>query len=205
MSVALMSVGGALAWLAMYRPTSRFVERSRFDAVTWLLVSASIGGLTGWRFGMGLVATTVVVLGTGLVTLAEIDLRTRRLPREISYPLVALTLMLVVVTSLLEGRSQRFVEALVGVVITTGVLGALHLTSRGGMGDGDVRAAPALGAFGFLGGVQTVWTGLIAAFVAAGVYVVALMCLGRATRSTTIPFGPFLIGGAIVAALITGR
>jgi leader peptidase (prepilin peptidase)/N-methyltransferase len=203
--IAVMSVAGMLVRLASNRPTTRFVTRSRVDVASWALVSAVIGGLFGWRVGIGLVGVSVVVLGTGLVVLAEIDLRTRRLPREISYPLFAVTFSLVVVSAVQEGRPGRISDALAGVAIATVVLLVLHVASRGGMGDGDVRMAPALGTFGLMGGVPTVWTGLLFAFVSAGVCVTALMIVGRANRFSTIPFGPFLIGGAITAALISGR
>jgi prepilin signal peptidase PulO-like enzyme (type II secretory pathway) len=49
-----------------------------------------------------------------------------------------------------------------------------------------------------------VWTSLLVAFVAAGAFVIVLMVSGRATRTTTVPFGPFLAGGAIVTVLVTG-
>ena len=204
MDIAVMSVAGALLRLASNRPTARFVTRSRVDVASWTLVSAVIGGLFGWRFGFGFVGASVVLLGTGLVVLAEIDLRTRRLPREISYPLFAVTLSLVVVTAVHEGRLRRISDALAGAAIATIVLLVLHVVGRGGMGDGDVRVAPALGTFGLVGGVQTVWAGLLVAFVSAGACVIALMIMGRANRSSTIPFGPFLIGGAITAVLIMG-
>lgn len=203
MHIAVMTIAGALLWLASCRPTSRYVVRSRTDIVSWTLVSAVISGVLGTRFGMGAVGCTVVIFATGSVVLAEIDLRTRRLPREISYPLFGSMVVSIGIIAWLEGTSRPLVDALVGAAIVTGILLVLHLLSRGGLGDGDVRLAPALGTLAFIGGVETVWTGLFVAFVSAGACVAVLMVSGRASRSSTVPFGPFLIGGALVATLLT--
>ena len=161
----------------------------------------SCGELLSWGVSaVGISALNVVV---GSIVLAEIDLRTRRLPREISYPLFGSMLLCIGISSWHEGTSRRLVDALVGAAIVTGVLLVLHLASRGGLGDGDVRLAPALGSLAFVGGVETVWIGLFVAFVSAGIGVALLMALGRASRSSTVPFGPFLIGGALSAVLLT--
>ena len=204
MTVVVMAICGTAAWMSLHRPTSTFVDRTRVEIVTWSLVSGVTSALIGWRLGSGFVGAIASCLSTGLIVLTEIDLRTRRLPREISYPLFTVVMSLVAASAWSEGDSQRFVQTSIGVVIATGVLWILHLLSRGQLGDGDVRLAPALGTVASIGGVSAVWTSLLAAFVAAGTFVIVLLVSGRATRTTTVPFGPFLAGGAIVTVLVTG-
>jgi leader peptidase (prepilin peptidase)/N-methyltransferase len=204
MNVVAMAIFGTAMWMVACRPTARFVDRSRVDITTWAVVSAVLGGLVGWRFDVGLLAITACTLAVGLVVLTEVDLRTRRLPREISYPLFGSVLTLVGVVSWVGDGDERITQTLLGSAVATIALSILHWLSRGQLGDGDVRLAPALGTVASFGGVSAVWTSLIAAFVAAGIFVSVLMLFGRATRTTTVPFGPFLAGGAIVTVLVTG-
>jgi leader peptidase (prepilin peptidase)/N-methyltransferase len=204
MNVVVMAIFGTVMWMVAWRPTERFVDRSRVDVAIWTVVSAVLGGLIGWRFDVGLLAITACTLAVGLVVLTEIDLRTRRLPREISYPLFGSVLTLVGVVSWVGEGDGRIIQTVLGATVATIVLSILHWSSRGQLGDGDVRLAPALGTVASFGGVSAVWTSLLVAFVAAGAFVIVLMVSGRATRTTTVPFGPFLAGGAIVTVLVTG-
>ena len=204
MNVVAMAIFGTAMWMVSWRPTACFVDRSRVDVATWAGVSGLLGGLIGWRFDIGLLAITACTLAVGLVVLTEIDLRTRRLPREISYPLFGSVLTLVGVMSWVGDGDGRFGRTMVGAAVATVALWILHWLSRGQLGDGDVRLAPALGTVASFGGVSAVWTSLLVAFVAAGAFVIVLLVSGRATRTTTVPFGPFLAGGAIVTVLVTG-
>ena len=203
MDVVVAATIGTLGWFALRRVTSTFVRPTHRDLVWGTAVVGCLSGAFGGRFGIGPVGVTALIFVVGSIVLAEIDLRTRRLPREISYPLFGSMLLGIGISSWHEGTSRRLVDALVGAAIVTVVLLVLHVVSRGELGDGDVRLAPALGTLACFGGIETVWTGLFVAFVSAGGYVAVLMTLGRASRSTTVPFGPFLIGGALSAVLFT--
>lgn len=203
MDVVVAATIGTLGWFVLRRVTSTFVRPTHRDLVWGTAVVGCLSGAFGGRFGIGPVGVTALIFVVGSIVLAEIDLRTRRLPREISYPLFGSMLLGIGISSWHEGTSRRLVDALVGAAIVTVVLLVLHVVSRGDLGDGDVRLAPALGTLACFGGIETVWTGLFVAFVSAGGCVAVLMTLGRATRSTTVPFGPFLIGGALSAVLFT--
>ena len=72
----------------------------------------------------------------------------------------------------------------------------LYFVSRGGMGEGDVKLAPALG----------IWLGLeqgllclLLAFVSGGIVGALLLLRRRGGLKQAIPFGPFLCAGAVVA------
>ena len=203
MDVVTGATIGIIGWVVLRRVASPFVRSSQRGLVWGLPVVGCLGATFGARLGVGSSGISVILFVVVSSVLAEIDLLTRRLPREISYPLVASMLVGIGFVAWDEGTSRPLVDALVGAAIATFVLLVFHLASRGGLGDGDVRLAPALGTLAFLDGVETVWTGLLIAFVSAGVCVMGLMVLGRASRSSTVPFGPFLIGGALVAALLT--
>lgn len=204
MDVIGTTVLGIAMWFGWWRPASRFVTRSRLDVALWVSITGLVSASTGRRFGSGLVGATVVALCVGLVVLTEIDVRTRRLPREIGYPLFALVMIMVAALSWHDGRVDRFVDALTGATLATVVLLMLYAMTRGGLGDGDVRLAPALGSVAAIGGVPIVWSALFVAFVTAGTWVIVLMALGRTNRRATIPFGPFLAGGTVIAVLVSG-
>jgi leader peptidase (prepilin peptidase)/N-methyltransferase len=69
------------------------------------------------------------------------------------------------------------------------------------MGLGDVKFAPVLGAVvGWFGWGASIF-GLLAAFVVGGMFSLALLLMGRSRRQA-IPFGPFMIVGALIGLLI---
>lgn len=77
-------------------------------------------------------------------------------------------------------------------------------TKGRGMGLGDVKLAPLLGVvLGVLGwGASLV--GLLSGFVLGTVVGVVLMSFGKAGRKTKVPFGPFMLLGAVFG-LVLGR
>jgi leader peptidase (prepilin peptidase)/N-methyltransferase len=139
------------------------------------------------------------VLGSGLIALSWIDLRTRRLPREIIYVTGAIGIPLLCVAALVRHEPRRIWMMILGAGIALTVMGLIYVASRGGMGDGDVRLSPLLGAYlgwlnpGFVG------AGLFLAFLVGAVVGVAVMVARRGDRKTAVPFGPFLALGTIVA------
>lgn len=70
-----------------------------------------------------------------------------------------------------------------------------------GMGLGDVKWAGVLGMYlAWLGWAQLA-LGWVAAFVLAATTSVGLLATRRARRASTIPFGPFMILGALAGVL----
>ncbi|MDP2292658.1 MAG: A24 family peptidase [Actinomycetota bacterium] len=135
----------------------------------------------------------------GLVALSWIDLHTRRLPRQIIYGTAAVGIPLLVVAALVERAPERLWMMLLGAGISLALMGVVYWASRGGMGDGDVRLAPLLGAYlGWLNpGLAPV--GLFFGFACGAVVGVALLVARRGNRKTAIPFGPFLALGTVLA------
>lgn len=142
------------------------------------------------------------VLSAGLLALTWIDLRTMRLPREITYSTAAVGVPLLVVGALVEGEPRRIVTMVVGALVAGAFMGLVYIASRGGLGDGDVRLSPLLG--GYLGwlGLAHVPVGLFLGFVLGAVVGVGAMAIGRAGRRTAIPFGPFLAAGTVATVLV---
>jgi leader peptidase (prepilin peptidase)/N-methyltransferase len=81
-------------------------------------------------------------------------------------------------------------------------LGALALVVRGGLALGDLYLVAPIG---LMLGWPVIFTALFAAaFLAAGTSLV-LLAARRVGMRSYIPFGPFLVGGAVLALLLDDR
>lgn len=140
----------------------------------------------------------LLVLASALLALALIDLEHHRLPDAIVLPLVIVTLVGLALATVL-GAEPRWLEALAGAVIWLAVIGALWALTKGrGMGFGDVKLAPVLGAtIGWIG-VGASAVGLFAAFILGAVVGIVLLAAKRVGRRSMVPFGPFMIAGWVV-------
>lgn len=96
---------------------------------------------------------------------------------------------------------QQLIAALQGAGVLLAVMLVLYFASRGGMGEGDVKLAPALGLW--LHTEQGLLC-LLLAFVSGALVGCALLLCGKGRRSA-IPFGPFLCAGALAAYFVGAR
>jgi len=149
---------------------------------------------------LSLVPLTVVMSAVCAV-LFVIDIRSHRLPNALVYPLYPVTVIGLALSALLTHQAP-WGTAMLGMLLWGGVLAALHLLSGGrGMGMGDVKLGPVLGAVTGWLGTAAAASGLMAAFVLGGLWALGCMVGGRSRRST-IAFGPFLILGWIVGLCV---
>lgn len=140
-------------------------------------------------------------LGATLGWLADIDLRTHTLPNRIQYPAAAALAAVLVVAGLL-GDADGWGGLISGLAVAAGFF-VLALLGGGALGLGDVKLGLILGMWtGWFGAATTV-TFVIASFLSGGVIAAILMLARRATRTTHIAFGPYLILGAILATYWT--
>ena len=151
-----------------------------------------------------LVLVAFLVLTGGSVALALIDLDVQRLPNAITLPLFVSGAVLLTAAGALAGDGAAVLRAGAGALILGGAYLAMALAVRGGMGMGDVKLAAVLGLhLGFLGWAELA-VGGIGAFLLGGLYGVVLLLTGRARRGTGVPFGPWMLLGALVAVLAGG-
>ncbi|MGX5391199.1 prepilin peptidase [Streptomyces anulatus] len=147
--------------------------------------------LIGW-----LALTPVAVL------LAAVDRRVHRLPDPLTLPLAAAVVLLLGGAALLPGHAGSWTSGLLGGLALGGFYFLLFLINPNGMGFGDVKLALALGvALGWYGWT-VLFVGGFAGFLFGALYGLALVLLRRAGRRTGIPFGPFMIGGALTGLLL---
>jgi leader peptidase (prepilin peptidase) / N-methyltransferase len=135
------------------------------------------------------------------VVLAVIDARTRLLPNRITYPAFPVMLSLLLLASLGLGDLGRMARGLAAAVAVGGLFLALALISPRGMGLGDVKLAPTLGlALGWLSWGAVAF-GVFAGFLLGGLAGLAAIALLGLTRKSLLPFGPWLVTGALLGVL----
>ncbi len=138
------------------------------------------------------------------VALVWIDLDVHRLPVGLVVPTAAAVALLLLVATVADG-SARWLGALVGAAIFAVVYLVLGVLPGGGVGGGDIRLAPLIGALlGWLG-VSHAVVGLLAGFIVGGVAAILLLTLGRVGLKTSIAYGPAMCLGAWVAIAGTSR
>lgn len=194
LTTLLMMIVGAGAGAATPTVAARFGVPAR--AGVWISVGAVAGAVLGWALGRDEVWVWAVALAVG-VPLAAIDLGAHRLPDALVLPAVAAA----VVVALVGGEPAAVAG---GAVLVTG-FAVLAVLPRSGLGFGDVKLAGLLGTALALLGWGALARGAALAFVSGGVVAAVLLATGRARRDTPLPFGPHLLAGALVAAVLSGE
>ncbi|MBJ7906232.1 prepilin peptidase [Streptomyces sp. DSM 110735] len=165
------------------------------------LLTAAVCALLALATGTRPEVAVWLLLAPAAVLLAAVDLRVRRLPDPLTLPLAAATLTLLALAALLPEHAGHWLTALYGALaLGTGYL-LLHLLNPSGMGFGDVKLAPALGAALGWYGWPTLMLGTLAAFASGALYGLTLVAFRKADRKSTIPFGPFLLTGTFLGLL----
>jgi len=191
-----------VSWLALRGKCRRCRMDIGKEPLILELVTGLLFGLFAWKFGLDWALPAYCVLAVGLVGLSWIDLKTKRLPRQIIYVTAAIGVPLLCVAALARHEPRRIWTMVLGAAIELAFMGIVYIASRGGMGDGDVRLSPLLGAY--LGWLNPgfVAVGLFFGFLSGAIVGVAMMATGKAGRKTAVPFGPFLALGTIVAIFV---
>ena len=187
------------SWLALRGRCRHCGAKIGIEPLVLEAATAALFVAMALRFGADPVLPAFLVLSAALVALVWIDLRLFRLPREITYTAIALSLPVIVIAALIDDAPDRIWDAVLGAAIALAVMLVIYAASRGGLGDGDVRLAPLLGLhLGYLD-PAIVPIGLFLGFAIGAVVGIAAMAIGKAGRKTALPFGPFLAAGTLAA------
>jgi leader peptidase (prepilin peptidase) / N-methyltransferase len=193
------AIGAAAERLASVWPPDE-ASRRGLGPRTILLAVASGAAAAGiaarselpwWATGIHLLILAL------LVVLTATDLEQRRLPHLVLDPLILIAAAFVPFNPALHP-----IDALIGAAAAVGFLGLLAILIRGGLALGDLYLVAPIG---LLVGWPSVFTALFAAaFMAAGASL-ALLATRRVGMRSYIPFGPFLVGGAVLTLLVSNR
>jgi leader peptidase (prepilin peptidase)/N-methyltransferase len=176
-------------------------QRTGPSPLTAGVTSAILLGALAARVHPGLVMAAACWLALCAVPLAFIDATVRRLPDPLTGSAFAGTVLLLLAAAATSMHWHALVQAVAGGIAMAGFYLVLALISPSGMGMGDVKAAASIGTLLAWLSWRLLITGGFAGFLLAGIYGIALLISGRATRKHQIPFGPFMIAGAFLVIL----
>jgi leader peptidase (prepilin peptidase)/N-methyltransferase len=139
------------------------------------------------------------------VALAAIDIAVKRLPDPLTLPAYPILIAMLAAAALISGDAAALGRAVLGCLALSGCFLALALIRPGKLGGGDIKLAGLTGlVLGWLGWPALI-TGTALAFVLSAIVGLALLAARRITLQSAMSFGPFLVGGAVLAALMSAR
>jgi leader peptidase (prepilin peptidase) / N-methyltransferase len=204
-------------------PAGRTCLRCGVSVGRWLAVQcAQCGGSLGAPLALELTTAAVLALLLGRfggepdmaafgflgalgVALAAIDVAVQRLPDPLTLPAYPILIALLASAAIAGHDAAALVRALLGGLALSGSYLLLALARPGQLGGGDIKLAGLAGlALGWLGW-STLITGAALGFVLAAIVGLVLLAARRVRLDSAISFGPFLLGGALLAALMRGR
>lgn len=175
-----------------------FLRNARLAWMAAAVTGGLLAGMLSFRSDhYDIVAATLsTVIGSALLIIAVADMRERRIPNAITYPMLILALGC---SGLWPDR--QFSATLLGLAVTLAIASALLLglalrmaTSTALLGVGDLKLMVLLGAV--LGWPLVLWALVLGATFGGVAAMVAL-----AARQRTMPYGPHLVAGGLVALL----
>lgn len=165
-------------------------------------VTAALFVAVGWRaVRMDLPEYIPALLAfTGLgIALALVDLDVKRLPDVMVLPSYPVLFALLGAAAVVSRDYQALERSLVAGAVLFACYFALALAYPGGMGFGDVKLSGLIGLLlGYLSW-RAVLVGTFAAFLLGALTGLAVIAARRGDRKTALPFGPFMVAGALAA------
>lgn len=149
--------------------------------------------------GLRVLPAYVAFTGIG-IALAMIDLDVKRLPDKIVLPSYPVLIALL----LIGWDGDALWRALLGALILGGFYFIVWFIAPGGMGFGDVKLSGIVGGMTAYLSWGTFLVGAFGAFFLGAAAGLMLMAGGKAGRKTAVPFGPFMLLGALAAILGAG-
>ncbi|MCM3750068.1 prepilin peptidase [Paenibacillus pasadenensis] len=144
------------------------------------------------RFGLTVQAWIGLLLASLTVIITVSDIRYMRIPNAVLLAFLPMLLAL----RLLNPDGRSYIEYFAGAAIGGGVLLAISLLSRGGVGMGDVKL---LALFGLVLGWKGVLLALMLGSLAGTIGGLLLVLIRKGKAKEPIPFGPYLSLGALIA------
>jgi len=172
-------------------PIVELVTALVFGLSAYVMAPMSVGG---W-VALGL----WLLIAMMLITLAAYDARWMILPDKVMVPLVVTAAVFAVTMSFVTHNPRVLAGAIEAAALAGGGFYLLATATRGkGMGGGDIKLAFAMG---LILGVKATGVAMLLAFNVAAIVGVVMIVVRRLKRKDHIPFGPYLVGGTIVAFL----
>lgn len=197
---AIFAIGGAAAErLASVWPADEAQKRAPgWRTMALAAASAVSAALIVAKSQLPWWATAIYLACLGLlVVLTATDLEQRLLPHAALDPLIVLAAAFVPFNPAVQP-----LDALIGAAAAVAFLGVVALGVRGGMARGDLLLVAPIGT---LVGWPAIFSALFAAALLSAATSLLLLATKRVGLRSYIPFGPFLVAGAVLALLIDPR
>ncbi|GAA1058367.1 hypothetical protein GCM10017608_34000 [Agromyces luteolus] len=204
-------LGAVLGWWPLTVWTDRNIRRDRTERMplralrAWSAgTTALLFGLLAWRYDLDPVLPALLAIAAAGVALSIVDLTEKRLPNAMVFPTLLVVAVLLVPASALTGDWLALAWAAAGSAGMFLFYFVLALISPKAMGMGDVKFALPLGlVLGWFG--LSVWlVGLLAAFFVGAIVALTALAMRRVTLRGSIPFGPSMLAGGIIAVFLHG-
>lgn len=183
-------------------PKGPYAVIAALPGLAWrtALASAVAAALVGWALGADWALLFLVPLVPVSVALAVVDWRTRLLPTRVIAPSYVVLVALVLGCWLVTRDTDDLLRAGYGWAVAGGLYFVLWFIHPRGLGYGDVRLSGLLGiALGYLGWGPLL-VGVYAGFLLGGVGG-GLLSLLKLVERRAVPFGPFMLVGALLGVL----
>ncbi|MCW2751891.1 MAG: peptidase domain protein [Aeromicrobium sp.] len=173
---------------------------ARYPAVE--LLTGVLFGVVAWRIGVHLAVVAYLYFTALAVALSFIDYDTKRLPNALTYPAYVVGPVLLAADAVGSHSWTSFVHAVIGMAALLAFYFTLAFVYPSGMGMGDVKLSGTIGLFLGWIGYGALIVGAFLGFLLGGLWGIALMVLKVANRKTAVPYGPFMLVGAVIAIFV---
>lgn len=169
-------------------------------AVVELFAAATLG-LLAWRHGPHIATIGIIWAALVAVALAFVDIAVHRLPDRLVIAALAGLILVFAIATVRSGGYQRLAVA-VGCGAGCGLAYLiLVLISPGGMGLGDAKLAVLVGLAAGWFGIEVAIFATVSGILYAGLVAIGLLVARRASRRDQLPYGPFMLLGALTAII----
>ena len=155
-----------------------------------------MSGFIAWHFGYGFITVAALIFVWSMIALAFIDLDTQLLPDEVTLPLLWIGLLINLGNGFTD-ISSAVIGAASGYIFLWLIYWCFKIaTGKEGMGYGDFKLLAVIGAwFGW----KMLPLVILLSSLAGAVIGIGLIIVAKNKRDTPFPFGPYLVGGGLVA------
>jgi leader peptidase (prepilin peptidase)/N-methyltransferase len=166
------------------------------------LLSALLCGGIALAFGASFQTIGFTAMAVVGVALGVIDLQSFRLPTKLIAISTALLLASLLAAAATSGAWVPLRSGMLGAAGLSAAFLLLAVIRPGQLGLGDVKLAVPLGLLlGWFGWPFVVFGGCLA-FLLSAATILVLLALGKLTLRSSVPFGPFMLAGTVVALLL---
>jgi len=169
------------------------------------VITAGVLALVLGRFGGQPEVVALAFFAALGVALSIIDVAVQRLPDILTLPAYPVLLILLAGAAVFGHDYAALLRAFLGGLALAGSFLLLAVIRPGQLGGGDVKLAGLAGiALAWIGWPALVF-GAALGFLLSAVVSLVLLAARRVKLHSAISFGPFLVGGALLAILVSGR